>query len=331
MCTCRPNGNGSMTFKNVLSKAGSRLQGLRSTASSETLEYSDELERTKFYRSISGGKTKKKHKYKSSRESSSDIEEMIGSIINRTPLLYYKQGSSSLGARIAQSDYADPTTLFSESKRAELAASKQSLSENKDSEDKIIEENKSAEDTKKLEETRKAEEKREEELKKQRLDSENDSFYERSFETIENYIDVDVEDAFRDSAIFSDGEDNLTIRSSLIEFEEAINRMPIKAKVAPPVPAKLKLDSNSSRLESEVKPKPVVMQKPEHLKLKTKVLKNSDSGNVLKSPNQSELQKSSSVDKISAGNEETDDVSAGQSQAGWVRKMVGQLQSRVET
>ncbi|XP_033210891.1 uncharacterized protein LOC117168981 isoform X2 [Belonocnema kinseyi] len=327
----RPNGSGSITFKNVLSKAGSRLQGLRSTASSETLEYSDELERTKFYRSISGGKTKKKHKYKSSRESSSDVEEMIGNIINRTPLIYYKQGSSSLGARIAQSDYADPTILFCESKRAELAASKQSLSENKDSEDMKRQENKSAEDTKKMKEARKAEEKREEELHKQRLDSENDSFYERSFETIENFIDVDVEDGFRDSAIFSDGEDTLTIRSSLIEFEEAINRMPIKAKVAPPVPAKRRSDSNSSRLGCEVKPKPVVMQKPEHLKLKTKVLKNSDAENALESLGESEVQKSSSEDKISSINEETDDVSAGQSQAGWVRKMVGQLQSRVET
>ena len=331
ICACRPNGSGSTPFKNVLSKAGSRLQGLRSTASSETLEYSDELERTKFYRSISGGKTKKKHKFKSSRESSSDVEEMIGNIINRSPLLYYKQGSSSLGARIAQSDYADPTTLFSESKKAELAASKQSLLENKDSECKKAEENKYLENIKNLEEICKVEKKRKEELKKERQDSETDSFYERSFETIENYIDVDVEDAFRDSAIFSDGEDTLTIRSSLIEFEEAINRMPIKVKIAPPVPAKRKSDSNSSRLGTEVKPKPVVMQKPEHLKLRTKVFKNSDSENALKSPNQSEVQKSSSEDKISSGNGETDDVSAGQSQAGWVRKMVGQLQSRAET
>ena len=244
---------------------------------------------------------------------------MVGNIINgsqasRTHLLYYKQGSSSLGARIAQSDYADPTTLFSESKRAELAESKQNLVEDDKSEEK------------------KAEAERKKKLERDQQESENDSFYEKSFETIENYIDVDVEDAFRDSAIFSDGEDTLTIRSSLIEFEEAINRMSVKPKVAPPVPAKRKSNVNSLKLKCEVKPKPVVMQKPEHLKLKTKVFKSPDFEDYHKLLNQSEIDKSNGKDEIaSPGNKETDDVSAGQSQAGWVRKMVGQLQSRAET
>ncbi|XP_043482510.1 uncharacterized protein LOC122511380 isoform X2 [Leptopilina heterotoma] len=338
----RPNGTGTISLKNVLSKAGSRLQGLRSTASSETLEYSDELERTKFYRSMNGGKSKKKYKFKSSRESSSDVEEMVsptsnGARVSRSHLLYYKQGSSSLGARIAQSDYADPTTLFSESKRLELAASKQNLAEKKDSTDTEEKKIKSTKDKdfdqcKTIDE--KTEIKQEQYKKFERQDSEMDSFYERSFETIENYIDVDVEDAFRDSAIFSDGEDTLTIRSSLIEFDEAINRMPIKSKVAPPIPAKKRSDINSLQNGCNVKLKPVVMQKPEHLKLRPKTFKPPDLEKsidlITKSPIQSEIEKLGNNIPLSEI-EDFDDVSAGQSHAGWVKKMVGQLQSRNDT
>lgn len=293
---------------------------------------------------MNGGKTKKKHKFKSSRESSSDVEEMVshipnGARISRSPLLYYKQGSSSLGARIAQSDYADPSTLFSENKRIELAESKQNLLEKNDSRDNNEEKMKAMKDAevvedKKLNDAEKLEENLEEKLEErkfERQDSEMDSFYERSFETIENYVDVDVEDAFRDSAIFSDGEDTLTIRSSLIEFEEAINRVPIKSKIAPPIPAKKRWDINSPKIECEVKPKPVVMQKPEHLKLRTKIFKNSDAEKSINSPLQAEIEKLNKCKVPLSEIEETDDVSAGQSQAGWVKKMVGQLQSRNET
>ncbi|XP_051154937.1 uncharacterized protein LOC127277673 isoform X2 [Leptopilina boulardi] len=323
----RPNGSGTISLKNVLSKAGSRLQGLRSTASSETLEYSDELERTKFYRSINGGKTKKKNKFKLSRESSSDVEEMVSHIANsskisRSPLHYYKQGSSRLGARIAQSDYADPSTLFTENKRMELATSKQNLLEKKDSNDKSIIKDREFNECKTIDE--KFEEKQDEK-KFERQDSEMDSFYERSFETIENYIDVDVEDAFRDSAIFSDGEDTLTIRSSLIEFDEAINRVPIKSKIAPPIPAKKR---SSPKIGCDVKLKPVIMQKPEHLKLRTKMFKSPD----LNKSSNSSMQSENESNKIPLSEiEDFDDVSAGQSHAGWVKKMVGQLQSRNET
>ena len=104
--------------------------------STETLECSEELERTKYFRSLSTGKLKKKSKMKHSRESSSDVEELVGCTARgvsdlRIPSVYYKQGSSSLGARIAQSDYADPSVLFFESKRFQQANSQSQTKEEK--------------------------------------------------------------------------------------------------------------------------------------------------------------------------------------------------------
>ncbi|XP_076294425.1 guanine nucleotide exchange factor in mesoderm isoform X2 [Lasioglossum baleicum] len=301
----RANPSGSSTiFKNVLSKAGSRLQGLRNTMSTETLECSEELERTKYFRSLSTGKLKKKGKLKHSRESSSDVEELVGcaargSSDSRVPSLYYKQGSSCLGARIAQSDYADPSVLFSESKRLQSAITTGQTKEKED--DEIVESR----------------------------ESETDSFYERSFETIENYVDADVDDAFRDSAIFSDIEEVLVARP-FSGHEEAS----FKSKIAPPVPAKRRTETSTLIVNREtfnVKCKPNVAQKPDYLKAKP-VIKDFD---YPKSP----LPDSAACQYSNIGlhascignGEDRDDVSAGQSQAGWVRKIVGQLQGHVET
>lgn len=314
----RANFGGSAIIKNVFSKAGSRLQGLRTTASTETLESNEEFERTKYSRSLSNGKSKKKSRLRLSRESSSDVEDhpVIGCVPASTstttiPDLYYKQGSSGLGARIAQSDYADPSFLFSESKRAELASV-------------------GAGDNQKINTTIR-------EATAQR-DSETDSFYERSFETIENYIDADCDYAFRDSAIFSDADEILSIRQA-----PSPNPTP-RIKVAPPVPAKRKPRNgpNTGGFE-ESKFKPVVAHKPSNLRSRTKTLV--DRSKIdLASKDQPTLEtksltclksvKEATTSRVKTDTTETDDkndVSAGQSQAGWVRKMVGQLQAHIET
>lgn len=87
----------------------------------------------------------------------------------------YKQGSPGLGARIAQPDYADPATLLF---RGSLHR------EDDDNDDKA----QASPDT---------------------CPSDDDSFYEKSFETIEDY--ADQSEAFRDSAIFSDAEDRVVL------------------------------------------------------------------------------------------------------------------------
>nr|XP_034181854.1 uncharacterized protein LOC117605088 isoform X2 [Osmia lignaria] len=316
----RPNANGSTIFKNVLSKAGNRLQGLRNTMSTETLECNEELERTKYFRSLSTGKLKKKSKLKHSRESSSDVEELVGCTARgssdlRIPSLYYKQGSSGLGARIAQSDYADPSILFSESKRLGQLANNSSEANQEKKED--VEES------------------------VENRESETDSFYEKSFETIENYVDADVDDTFRDSAIFSDIEEVLVARP--LSGQPSEECAPFKSKVAPPIPAKKRTESTTmlnSYNASTMKPKPSVAQKPDYLKVKSVFLKGQHESDC-KSPVRSPLsedpityQCSKSILQNSCAqnnSEEKDDVSAGQSQAGWVRKIVGQFQGHVET
>ncbi|XP_076761669.1 guanine nucleotide exchange factor in mesoderm isoform X2 [Xylocopa sonorina] len=320
----RTNTSGSALFKNVLSKAGNRLQGLRNTMSTETLECSEELERTKYFRSLSTGKLRKKGKMKHSRESSSDVEELVGCTARgssnlRIPSLYYKQGSSSLGARIAQSDYADPTVLFFDSKRRQ-----QTNNQPQESKQEVEEE----------------EEKEDEESVENR-ESETDSFYEKSFEMIENYVDTDVDDAFRDSAIFSDIEEILVAKS--LSSQPSEDYAPLKSKVAPPVPLKKRIESfttgNSGHNVAAPRCKPSVAQKPDYLKVKTVFLKGQqelDSKVTGKTPvpecGAYQCLKSSSRDScVQNSGEEKDDVSAGQSQAGWVRKIVGQLQGHVET
>ncbi|XP_066597444.1 uncharacterized protein GEFmeso isoform X2 [Prorops nasuta] len=278
---------GNAIFKSVLSKAGSKLNGLRNTISTETLECSEELERTKYFRSLSNGKLKRRSKLKHSRESSvSDMEELSNCANGdpRNSTVYYKQGSSGLGARIAQSDYADPSVLFGEAtKRLRNQASNKKSVEDEDPSDA------------------------------ERRESETDSFYERSFETIENYADADVDDAFRDSAIFSDADDVLVIR--------APNPKDSQVRTAPPVARKPEL---SARITRNGKCKPSVAQKPNHLKLKS-LRVNDLQGNF-----KGETYQCSS-NLIQADREEERDFSAGQSQPGWVRKIVGQLQGKIES
>ncbi|XP_018349109.1 PREDICTED: uncharacterized protein LOC108752631 isoform X3 [Trachymyrmex septentrionalis] len=318
----RANGNssGSTIFRSVF-KAGSRLQGrLRNTMSTETLECNDEVERTRYFRSLSSGgkypKKRTKQTKQHAREPSSDVEELMGcSNDQRIPQLYYKQGSSSLGARIAQSDYADPTILFAESKRAQSSSidinqyKNTAESERRDCE----EETGSNKDT-------------------EHHESETDSFYEKSFETIENYADVD--EAFRDSAIFSDVDETFVMRQSTPATTTKMTTMETaaaiaKAKIAPPVPAKKKQEMSSI--------KPNVAQKPDYLKIKSLLARGHPAGNsetrvTTRLVNVTHQPLDSSSNNYKRNIEmDRDDVSAGQSQAGWVRKIVGQLQGHVET
>ncbi|XP_026671581.1 uncharacterized protein LOC108627004 isoform X2 [Ceratina calcarata] len=301
-------GGSATIFKNVLSKAGHRLQGLRNTMSTETLECSEELERTRYFRSLSTSKSKKKGKTKHSRESSSDVEELVGCATrgsdSRITSLYYKQGSSGLGARIAQSDYADPSVLFFDGKRL----GQRSL--------------------------RAKEDKREDEESTENRESETDSFYEKSFETIENYVDADMDDAFRDSAIFSDIEEVFVVSGQVSPPEDSSS---LKSKVAPPIPAKKRTESiaTANPNAAMTKCKPNVAQKPDYLKVKVfaRGQRESDHKSPIKyaSENGTRSTDSSRNNRAENGGEEKDDVSAGQSQAGWVKKIVGQLQGHIET
>jgi len=287
--------------------------------STETLECNDEVERTRYFRSLSSGGKHSKRRSKTkqhARELSSDVEE-LGSCSNdqRVPQLYYKQGSSSLGARIAQSDYADPKILFAENKRAQSSSVdiKQSKETTESERRNHEEETDSNKDT-------------------ERHESETDSFYERSFETIENYADADVDEAFRDSAIFSDVDEVFVMRQSTPATTRTMTTAvsTAKTKIAPPVPAKKKQEMSSARC------KPSIAQKPDYLKIKSLLARGHAAGDsevrVTRVMNMTHQSLNDSANGCSRNIEmDRDDVSAGQSQAGWVRKIVGQLQGHSET
>ncbi|XP_011263792.1 uncharacterized protein LOC105255939 isoform X2 [Camponotus floridanus] len=329
----RANGSsGSAIFRNVFFKASSRLQGrLRNTMSTETLECNDELERTRYFRSLSvvNGKCSKKRSKQTkqhAKEPSSDAEELVGcssvgSISDqRIPQLYYKQGSSSLGARIAQSDYADPTILFAENKRIQSSSIdvNQSFGKTNESRERDREEEEETNSNKDAE----------------RRESETDSFYERSFETIENYADADTDEVYRDSAIFSDVDEVFVMRQSTPTTTTTKSTTLAKVKIAPPIPAKRKQEAFSMSLSSRCKPS--VAQKPDYLKIKSVLGKGHavDDSEIRVTTKVNTIYQSRDDSPISCNRNsemDRDDVSAGQSQAGWVRKIVGQLQGHIET
>ncbi|XP_011162759.2 uncharacterized protein LOC105197869 isoform X2 [Solenopsis invicta] len=317
----RANGSGSTIFRSVF-KAGSRLQGrLRNTMSTETLECNDEVERTRYFRALSSGgkypKKRTKQAKQHAREPSSDVEELLGcSNDSRVPQLYYKQGSSSLGARIAQSDYADPKILFTENKRMQ-SSSVNDINQSK----KIAElERRDCEGETDNKDT-------------ERPESETDSFYEKSFETIENYADGDVDEAFRDSAIFSDVDEVFVIRQSTPVTTRTTMTTAMstaKTKIAPPVPVKKKQELSLTRC------KPNIAQKPDYLKIRSLLARGHAAGDLETRVTARLVNVTQPLNSSSNGYNrnieiDRDDVSAGQSQAGWVRKIVGQLQGHIET
>ncbi|KAK0173907.1 hypothetical protein PV328_007044 [Microctonus aethiopoides] len=351
----RANISGSTMLKNVLSKAGSRLQGLRSTVSAETLECADDFSRSTSYSRFYGDMKikKKKNKLRLSRESSTDIDEPahVGCIPAansslQIPSLYYKQGSSGLGARIAQADYADPSVLFFDTKRSELNLNESITSQSSAKSQMVKEENDECDE------------------KRDRIGSDGDGYYEKCFETIENYIDTEADDTFRDSAIFSDAEEiisapqiisttasttSTTTTATSLDVNESNIPSRIKVKIAPPVPIKRKpkIISNNLLLLNEHKDdntnKPSVALKPIDYKSRPKLVRGktefitSRSLTVAAVPHE-EITKSNlsaTDEQMNISNnfmlDDRNDVSAGQSQAGWVKKMVGQLQAQIET
>ncbi|OXU31347.1 hypothetical protein TSAR_012692 [Trichomalopsis sarcophagae] len=312
--TITPN-HSSSSIRSVLSKAGSRLQGLRSSQSTEALECSEEIERTRYFRSFSKrGKNKNSIKSSSRDTITSDVEEVVGCVVTNNNsssklrldhLPYHKQGSSSLGARIAQSDYADPIKLFAESRRNLLSSadSTRSVVDNEEADDGHDEVFETVEEA---------------------IEAlESDSFYEKSFETIENYVEGETEETFRDSAIFSDVDD------SSLKSTEAATNVGSARKVPPPVPQKRKL----RRSIGVVSEKPAVTQKPAHLKLRARIVKCRGSRTVpAKAANTGSTENKEMIVDNAGGATvvREDDVSSGQSQVGWVKKMVGQLQAQVD-
>ncbi|XP_014214954.1 uncharacterized protein LOC106644103 [Copidosoma floridanum] len=291
----------SSSLRSVLSKAGSRLQGLRSSRSTEMLECSsEEVERVGYFRSF---RQRNKNKQQTNK-SISDVDEMVGCVSARSrfePIPYHKQGSPSLGARIAQADYADPTILFSESRRNLAARESQAAA------------------AAAAAEAKQAEEEEVFDIVEEGVEAhESDSFYERSFETIENYVDAESEEVFRDSAIFSDADD------SSIKLNETVTAVS-STKVILPVPTKKKIKRNTV----VVGEKPAITQKPAHLKLHARIVKCRGPRIVPKSTDATTMTDREKSNE-SEDTKKNDDVSAGQNQVGWVKRMVGQLQAQVD-
>ncbi|XP_057324342.1 putative uncharacterized protein DDB_G0282133 isoform X1 [Microplitis mediator] len=377
------NISGSTMLKNVLSKAGSRLQGLRSTVSAETLECTDDFDKSKRFPSCKIKKKKKfNNKLRLSRESSTDVDEPVigcvpggNSSLDLTHL-YYKQGSSGLGARIAQADYADPSVLFFDIKRGESNISDNISVDNSNVNliEKIDGVNNDEDDNDDDYYEEDDDDDGDDDDRRQRLPSDGDNYYEKCFESIENYID-ETDDAFRDSAIFSDGDEVVSplIKNKLVtrttpatssvvtsddknindnNNKSSDNNFLKKPKIAPPVPVKRKINLNDKKFICENDNlKPNVALKPDNLKLRTRLIvgSNSSSSNstecvkitvtketipipisipsYLTSKSEFNCTNNGSGDDGNKNN----DVSAGQSQAGWVKKMVGQLQAQIET
>lgn len=122
----------------------------------------------------------------------------------------YMQGSKYLGARIAQSDYADPTTLIAE--KSPLNNVNVLINKNAVRPDSLFSNSSfvtSSSEGAYVESQNKTNENQSAEKKENSSDSSaqmisDESFYEKSFEKIEQVTDEDV---FRDSAVYSDQDD----------------------------------------------------------------------------------------------------------------------------
>ncbi|XP_039281122.1 pleckstrin homology domain-containing family G member 1 isoform X1 [Nilaparvata lugens] len=201
-------------LKHVISSVSSKLASLR--VSSEMLDETELEKRSRLMQVLA--------KLKSRKEEGSD-----------SPI--YKQGSSRLGARIAQgSDYADPRVLFPSITPSKKAASLlgirpysvlslvSNLTSSSDG-DKTSGYGGSvaSNSTRQTSSSVVSSPKKEDTIES---DGSADSFYERSFEAMESTMDGDL---YRDSAVFSDPDDG---------FEPQMKVATKIAKVPPPVPAK---------------------------------------------------------------------------------------------
>ncbi|XP_075987556.1 guanine nucleotide exchange factor in mesoderm isoform X2 [Anticarsia gemmatalis] len=136
--------------------------------------------------------------------------------LNKLPI--YMQGSKHLGARIAQSDYVDPTTLVSD-KTTTLKKVNVLINKNAVRPDSLFSNSSfvtsSSEGAYQEPKVNTAQEKS---VDSPQQTNSDESYYEKSFEKIEQVTDEDV---FRDSAVYSDQEDSDTKE---ISTKEIINK-----------------------------------------------------------------------------------------------------------
>lgn len=257
-------------LKSVISSVTNKLAGLR--ASTETLNESDTERRNRITQAFNKFRRK---------ETEDDLPT-------------YKQGSSSLGARIAHgsetSDYADPRVLFPSITPSKKAASLlgirpysvlslvSNLTSSSDG-DKTSGYGGSITST--VQESCKKDE--------HESDGSADSFYERSFEAMESMMDSEI---FRDSAIFSDPDE--IFNEGVVRQKTIVAQPKNKTKVPPPVPAK-----------------------PTNLKVVWRISTTSTSEVIKKDDKETDDCDSSSVAST---------VIESSSSKGWVRHVIGKLQ-----
>ncbi|KAJ6641208.1 Pleckstrin likey domain-containing family G member 1 [Pseudolycoriella hygida] len=154
--------------------------------------------------------------------------------------IFHKQGSESLGSRIAHLDYADPKTLFASHSNNNILINKHFLKTQRDSAFSLTSSNDSVNDT------------------KQNLLEVlcNDSYYEKSVED-----SLEQEDVFRDSAIYSD-DCNERKTENLYEVPN-YSPPPLPRKSPPRIPKK------PLRSPPPLPPKPMLnMQKVDGVEMK---------------------------------------------------------------
>ncbi|XP_046676211.1 uncharacterized protein LOC124364634 isoform X2 [Homalodisca vitripennis] len=261
-------------LKSVISSVTNKLAGLR--ASTETLNESDNERRNRLTQAF--------NKF---RRKEPDDESPT-----------YKQGSSSLGARIAHgsetSDYADPRVLFPSITPSKKAASLlgirpysvlslvSNLTSSSDG-DKTSGYGGSIAST--VQDNGKKDE--------HESDGSADSFYERSFEAMESMMDSEI---FRDSAIFSDPDEM---------FDHGI----VKSHVMKPSP------------QGKPKIPPPVPAKPTNLKVIWRINTNLSSSNTPE-PSKREDKEADDCDSSSVASTVIESTSS----KGWVRHVIGKLQ-----
>lgn len=150
--------------------------------------------------------------------------------LNKLPI--YMQGSKHLGARIAQSDYVDPTTLISD--KSPLKKVNVLINKNSVRPDSLFSNSSFVTSSSEgaYQETQNKINANQNEGKEKMLDSpgqlnSDESFYEKSFEKIEQMTDEDV---FRDSAVYSDQEDAEESKVEAVGKDKATNKTVIKVE-----------------------------------------------------------------------------------------------------
>ncbi|KAJ8706079.1 hypothetical protein PYW07_010856 [Mythimna separata] len=150
--------------------------------------------------------------------------------LNKLPI--YMQGSKHLGARIAQSDYVDPTTLVSD--KSPLKKVNVLINKNAVRPDSLFSNSSfvtsSSEGAYQETQNKVNANQNIVETKEETLDSQmnsDESYYEKSFEKIEQVTDEDV---FRDSAVYSDQEDVEETKVEAVGKDKVINKTVTKVE-----------------------------------------------------------------------------------------------------